>query len=122
MKITIIFPGREVEMGKANMPVMPLAPTLLAALTPEEHEVTLVDMFYGDEPDYDADWDLVAITVRTPLAVIAYDIADRFITRGKSVILGGPHTYAMPQEARQHAAAIAIVEAEELWPIILEEI
>jgi len=31
MKITIIFPGREVEMGKANMPVMPLAPTLLAA-------------------------------------------------------------------------------------------
>jgi hypothetical protein len=52
-------------MGKANMPVMPLGPTLLAALTPAEHEVTLVDMFYGDEPDYDADWDLVAITVRT---------------------------------------------------------
>ena len=54
MKITIIFPGRDVEMGKANMPVMPLAPTLLAALTPQEHEVTLVDMFYGDEPDYDS--------------------------------------------------------------------
>ena len=86
MKITIIFPGRDVEMGKANMPVMPLAPTLLAALTPQEHEVTLVDMFYGDEPDYDADWDLVAITVRTPLAVIAYDIADRFIAKGKRVI------------------------------------
>ena len=47
MKITIIFPAREVEMGKAMVPVMPLAPTLLAALTPDEHDVTLVDMFYG---------------------------------------------------------------------------
>ncbi|UCE53817.1 MAG: B12-binding domain-containing radical SAM protein [Desulfobacterales bacterium] len=122
MKITIIFPGREVEMGKANMPVMPLAPTLLAALTPAEHEVKLIDMFYGDVPDYDADCDLVAITVRTPLAVIAYDIADRFCARGKTVVLGGPHTYALPQEAKQHAAAVAIGEAEELWPLILNDV
>lgn len=122
MKINIIFPGREVEMGKANMPVMPLAPTLLAALTPEAHDVSLVDMFYGDEPDDDADCDLVAITVRTPLAMIAYDIADKFIAEGKTVILGGPHTYAMPQEAKQHAAAVAIGEAEELWPLILEDV
>lgn len=122
MKITIIFPGREVEMGKANMPVMPLAPTLLAALTPEAHEVSLNDMFYGDEPDDDADYDLVAITVRTPLAMIAYDIADKFSAKGKTVILGGPHTYAMPQEAKQHAAAVAIGEAEELWPMILKDV
>ncbi len=122
MKINIIFPGRDVEMGKANMPVMPLAPTLLAALTPEAHDVSLVDMFYGDEPDDDADCDLVAITVRTPLAMIAYDIADKFIAEGKTVILGGPHTYAMPQEAKQHAAAVAIGEAEELWPLILEDV
>jgi radical SAM superfamily enzyme YgiQ (UPF0313 family) len=122
MKITIIFPGREVEMGKANMPVMPLAPTLLAALTPEAHEVSLIDMFYGDEPDYDAECDLVAITVRTPLAMIAYDIADKFSAKGKTVMLGGPHTYAMPQEAKQHAAAVAIGEAEELWPMILNDV
>ena len=122
MKITIIFPGREVEMGKANMPVMPLAPTLLAALTPEAHEVSLIDMFYGDEPDYDADCDLVAITVRTPLAMIAYDIADKFSAKGKTVILGGPHTYAMPREAKQHAAAVAVGEAEELWPMILGDV
>jgi radical SAM superfamily enzyme YgiQ (UPF0313 family) len=122
MKIDIIFPGRDVEMGKANMPVMPLAPTLLAALTPEAHAVSLIDMFYGDEPDYDADCDLVAITVRTPLAMIAYDIADKFSAKGKTVILGGPHTYAMPQEAKQHAEAVAIGEAEALWPMILKDV
>jgi radical SAM superfamily enzyme YgiQ (UPF0313 family) len=79
-------------------------------------------MFYGDEPDYDADCDLVAITVRTPLAMIAYDIADKFSAKGKTVILGGPHTYAMPQEAKQHAEAVAIGEAEALWPMILKDV
>jgi len=121
MKITIIFPARDIEMGKSMVPVMPLAPTLLAALTPDEHEVKLVDMFYGDKVDYDSDCKLVAITVRTPLAVTAYSIADQFVAKGKSVILGGPHIYAFPNEAKQHAAAIAIGEADELWPQILDD-
>ncbi len=121
MKITIIFPARDVEMGKSMVPVMPLAPTLLAALTPDEHEVSLVDMFYGDKVDYDSDCDLVAITVRTPLAVTAYRIADQFVGKGKSVILGGPHIYAFPNEAKRHATAIAIGEAEELWLQILTD-
>jgi len=96
MKITIIFPARDFEIGKATMPVMPLAPTLLAALTPQEHEILLIDMFYGDEIDYDNDCDLVAITVRTPLAVVAYNIADKFASKGKTVVLGGPHIFAYP--------------------------
>ena len=121
MKITVIFPARDFEMGKAMMPVMPLAPTLLAALTPEEHEITLIDMFYGDKVDYESDCDLVAITVRTPLAVVAYHIADNFMARGKTVALGGPHVFACPKEAKQHASIVAIGEAEELWPIILED-
>ena len=119
MKITIIFPGRSLETAKPSGSVMPLAPTLLAALTPDEHEVFLVDMFFGDQVDYESDVDIVAITVRTPLAVIAYDIADQFLKRGKKVILGGPHVFAFPDEAKQHATSVAIGEGEELWPIIL---
>ncbi len=101
---------------------MPLAPCLLAALTPSEHEVTLVDMFMGDRVDYESDVDVVAITVRTPLATVAYEIADNFLQRGKKVILGGPHIFAFPEEAKQHAAAVAIGEGEDLWPQILEDI
>ena len=111
-----------VEMGKAAFPVMPLAPTLLAALTPQEHDIQLVDMFYGDDLDYDAACDLVGITVRTPLALVAYDIADKFVARGKTVVLGGPHIFAFPQEAKQHASAVAIGEAEELWSVILNDV
>lgn len=121
MKVTIIFPGRKVETAKAAAPVMPLAPTLLAALTPDEHEVSLIDMFFGDEVDYESDTDVVAITVRTPLAVTAYEIADNFLAKGKKVILGGPHIFAFPQEAKQHATAVAIGEAERLWPVLIED-
>ena len=94
------------------MPVMPLAPTLLAALTPEGHQVSLVDMVYGDEVDYESDCDLVAVTVRTPLAMAAYEIADNFMAKGKTVVLGGPHIFAFPEEYKQHASAVAIGEAE----------
>ena len=66
---------------------MPPSLTLLAALTPEEHQVTLVDMFMGDAVDYESDADLVAITVRTPLAVTAYEIADNFLIIS-SILLG----------------------------------
>jgi radical SAM superfamily enzyme YgiQ (UPF0313 family) len=121
MKITIIFPARDFEIGKATMPVMPVAPTLLAALTPQDYEISLIDMFYGDEIDYDTGCDLVAITVRTPLAVVAYNIADKFAARGKTVVLGGPHIFAYPDEAKAHAAAVAIGEGEQLWPVILED-
>ncbi len=122
MKIVIIFPGRSIETAKATASVMPLAPCLLAAVTPDEHEVSLVDMFFGDEVDYESGADLIAITVRTPLATIAYRIADNFLRRGKKVILGGPHLFAFPEEAKAHATAVAIGEGEELWPQILADI
>jgi radical SAM superfamily enzyme YgiQ (UPF0313 family) len=101
---------------------MPLAPCLLAALTPKEHDVSLVDMFLGDQVDYDSHVDVVAITVRTPLATVAYEIADKFLQRGKKVVLGGPHIFAFPEEAKGHATAVAIGEGEDLWPQILEDI
>jgi radical SAM superfamily enzyme YgiQ (UPF0313 family) len=122
VKITIIFPGRSIETARSTGAVMPLAPCLLAALTPKEHDVSLIDMFMGDRVDYEADVDVVAITVRTPLATIAYEIADSFLQRGKQVFLGGPHTFAFPEEAKQHATAVAIGEGEDLWPQILEDI
>jgi radical SAM superfamily enzyme YgiQ (UPF0313 family) len=121
MKITIIFPGRFLEIAKPTAAIMPLAPCLLAALTPAGHEISVVDMFFGDRVDYESDTDLVAITVRTPLAIIAYNIADKFLQRGKLVVLGGPHTFAFPEEAKHHATTVAIGEAEELWPQILHD-
>jgi radical SAM superfamily enzyme YgiQ (UPF0313 family) len=121
MKIQLIFPARQLETARSSFTVMPLSLTLLAAITPGGHELKLIDMFAGDQPDYDTDVDLVGITVRTPVAIKAYEIADQFGKRGKKVVLGGPHVFAMPEEARMHASAAAIGEAEKLWPIIVQD-
>lgn len=121
MKITLIFPARELEVTRASISVMPPSLTLLAALTPEEHEVRLVDMFCGDRVDYEEDADLVGISVRTPLATVAYEIAEKFLEKGKRVVLGGPHIFAKPEEAKARATSVAIGEAEELWPVMLED-
>jgi hypothetical protein len=43
MKITVIFPARSVEPTRATVATMPPSLTLLAALTPDRHEVRLVE-------------------------------------------------------------------------------
>ena len=100
---------------------MPVVPTYLAALTPEDVNIKLTDMLGGDEVDYNEPYDLVAITVRTPLADVAYQVADEFRQKGTPVVLGGPHATALPLEASQHANAVAIGEAENTWKVLLQD-
>jgi radical SAM superfamily enzyme YgiQ (UPF0313 family) len=123
MKLKIIFPKRENDwfskaVGKLAMPV---APTYLAALTPQDIDSTITDMMAGDIIDYDDPVDLIAITVRTPAAVQAYKIADEYRNRTVAVVLGGPHVSVLPLEAKRHADAVVIGEAEEIWEKLLQD-
>jgi len=54
-------------------------------------------------------------------ALRAYEIADEFRKRGVTVVLGGNHPTALPEEAKQHADAVVIGEAEVTWPQLLED-
>jgi len=93
---------------------------LLAALTPPEHSVRLIDESVEDV-DFDAGVDLVGVSLLTFLAPRGYEIADRFRQRGVKVVLGGMHASALPEEALLHADSVVIGEAEELWPSLLED-
>jgi len=92
----------------------------LAALTPKQHSVTIVDENYEDI-DYNVPADLVGITSYTMTAPRAYSIADEFRRRGKKVVLGGYHPTAMPKEAQQHADSIILGEAEATWPTMIHD-
>jgi radical SAM superfamily enzyme YgiQ (UPF0313 family) len=96
---------------KANLP-------LLAALTPSEHTVTIVDEAC-DADDTGEDVDLVGITVMTDLALRAYQIGDAYRKRGIKVAMGGIHATVLPDEALQHADAVVAGEAETVWPQLL---
>ncbi len=100
--------------------VVPLTLPYLAALTPPDWHVTLVDEQL-DDIDFDAPADLVAITTWTLASLRAYEIADRFRARGVPVVLGGPHMYFHADEALEHADAVGIVEGEKIWSRMLED-
>jgi len=122
MKILLISPAWHDKMLE-NIRVLALPPlnlALLAAHTPEEHEVVILDEAF-DEVDFDADADLVGITCMTPLAPRAYEIAAGFRRRGVPVVIGGIHASMMPEEAARYADCVVAGEAEEIWPVVLAD-
>jgi radical SAM superfamily enzyme YgiQ (UPF0313 family) len=92
----------------------------LAALAPKDWKITLVDDA-TEEVDFNADVDVVAIAIRTVTSFRGYELADRFRQRGIPVLMGGPHTTFHAEEVAEHADAVCIGEAEEVFPQMLED-
>lgn len=108
-----------VRFGGGNR-LPPFALMVLAALTPPDIEVSIVDEWV-DDIDFDRDIDLVGITLLTMAAPRGYEIADRFRERGVKVVLGGIHATAVPDEAQRHADSVVVGEAELVWSRLLAD-
>jgi len=93
----------------------------LAAATPKEHTVQLIDDRY-DNPIVKHKVDLVGISTVTPSSPRAYEIADIYRKQGVPVVLGGIHPSSVPNEAKQHADAVVIGEAERSWPQVIKDV
>ena len=107
---------------------------LLQSLTPPDHEVLLMD---GNAQPMDAAGlaqyvkehkiDLVGIGAMTRMIAKAYRMADAVRAVGVPVVMGGPHVTEMPDEAlgrdggSRHADAVALGEADQTWPKIVED-
>lgn len=114
-KVLLVFP-REKGIQYSNDTQYPfpiLGLTLLAALFPKDYEIKIVNEAI-EEIDFDAPVDLVGITGLTCVVKRAYEVADRFRERGVKVVLGGVHPSLLPDEAKDHADAVFIGEAEGL--------
>ncbi len=108
-------------MGKrANLPVACLP--LLAALTPSEHRVTLMDE--NVEP---IDWercaraDIVGITGMSVQRFRMREILAELKARGCFTVVGGPLVTVSEDYFEGLADAIFIGEAEQTWPQFLSE-
>lgn len=124
MRLTLIHPcvGRHAHDRRylRSWQMEPLAPAVLAGLTPPGVSVR----FYDDrlEPiPYDEPTDLVAISVETYTATRSYQIASEFRERGVPVVMGGFHATLCPDEVSRHAEAIVIGEAEEVWQRVIDD-
>ncbi|MCD6468390.1 MAG: B12-binding domain-containing radical SAM protein [Thermoplasmata archaeon] len=93
---------------------------MVAAVTPGNHQIRIVNENYEDL-NLNDDYDLVGISVLTMTALRAYELADLFREKGVTVVLGGYHVSALPEEAKQHADSVVIGEAEETWPMAIKD-
>lgn len=92
----------------------------LAASTPKDHKIKIIDERHK-RIDFNEPCDLVVMHFRTEDAVRTYEVADEFRQNGKTVILGGWHPTALPEEAKQHADSVLVGETEITWPKLLKE-
>jgi radical SAM superfamily enzyme YgiQ (UPF0313 family) len=107
---------------------------LLQSLTPAGHEVLLID---GNAQPMDEagvarfvreqNIGLVGIGAMTRMIAKAYRVADAVRAAGVPVVMGGPHVTELADEALgraggpRHADAVALGEADETWPRIVED-
>ena len=121
MKLLLIAPARsKAPYAFRKEPCPPLGLMYLAAYTPKEVQVRLVNerverIDFADIPD------LVGVNTMTATAAYAYEIADRYRKLGAKVVLGGIHASLVPEEALEHADSVVAGEAEAIWPRVLAD-
>ena len=120
MKLGLIAPATPGRSNQKKALLPPLGLAMVAAVTPPDVEITLTDENVT-AIDFQKRVDLVGITVLTVTAQRAYEIADTYRARGVKVVLGGIHPSVLPEEARRHADAVVIGEAEGVWPKVIED-
>ena len=103
---------------EAVMP--PLGLAILAALTPPEFDVAIVDENV-EAIDFDADCALVALSAMTIQESRLFEIADAFRRRGRLVCMGGPICNVLPERCRPHCDVLFEGEGEYIWPEFLRD-
>ena len=121
-KILFINPTiNNTVFGKMKMLALPpMGLGVLASRTPEKYRIRIIDENV-DPIDFDTRADLVAVTATTGQAPRAYQIINEFKKRGVPTIMGGIHASVMTEEAARFADSVAVGEADELWPLIMED-
>ena len=107
---------------------------LLQRLTPSGHKVFLIDgnarpMSEDQLCEYirERDIGLVGIGAMTRMIARAYRVAEAVRAIGVPVVMGGPHVTEVPDEplgrdgGKRYADAIAVGEADDTWPRIVDD-
>ena len=122
-KIKKTMDNRNLDMGhKFMLLTASTYPNLglltVAGLTDDSFDIKYIDE-YKEDIDYNEKFDLIALTGVTCNVLRAYNIAEKFKSRGVPVAIGGNHASVLPDEAKAHVDSVIIGEAENTWPEFL---
>ncbi|HWR24385.1 MAG TPA: B12-binding domain-containing radical SAM protein [Feifaniaceae bacterium] len=123
MKILLIQPRmnkRPMDTDLKTRMAPSLALLTLMQLTPESHDVTIVNENI-ERVDDTVNVDFVAITVTLDVMPRACAIAEKFRRRGIPVAAGGIHVTCCHESCLPHFDAICIGAAERVWAKMIED-
>lgn len=113
------YEGVPIKQNKLYLPGLTLL--ALAAVTPDEVDVTLVQEPIHELP-LDRHWDLVALTGMGSGLKRAWQLGDLFRKRGSKVVIGGIAATLCPREwSAPHADSLVLGEAEKTWPRVIDD-
>lgn len=119
-KILFVNPGYNDDIIWSVIKAPPLSLPILAAHTPQDYEMEIIDenvskLNLNDSPD------LVVISCVTSTAPRAYEISLEFKRRNIPTIIGGIHPSMLPNEAKGYCMSVVIGEAESIWNNVITD-
>ena len=97
----------------------------LAAHTPKHWEVVYKELDAFTEDDIteilNHQPDIIALSCLTARIYETYGLSARFRKKGITVVIGGLHASALPDEVKEHADVVVQGEGEVIWPAILKD-
>ena len=121
-KLLLINPVSEFRRGflrSESTKYPPLVYGILAALTPDNWEIEILDENFVDFDFREAD--LVGLTGYTSSIFRAYEIAAVYREKNIPVVIGGIHVSMVPDEATQYADSVVVGEAESVWKNVISD-
>ncbi len=124
LELGLTLPGF-VERSKVIASLPSLGLLTLAGMTPSHHELEYIEV-----PDIEnksaivdrlKDFDLVAISSFSAQIKEAYELGNALLQHDVAVVLGGLHTTALPDEAKQHCTSVVVGEGELTWQQLLKD-
>ena len=97
----------------------PLSLGIIAALTPRNWKVKIIDENFRNFRYYEAD--LVGFTAFSSTVSRAYELAKIYRDLGVPTVIGGIHVSMCPDEAAEFVDSVVIGEAESVWPQVIED-
>ena len=123
-KILLIQPSPYAPNGevikKKRLHFVGLSLPLIAALTPEQYDVELIYETIESIP-WETDAAIIGISSMGHGVHRTIDIAKRFKSLGKTVVLGGYMVSLLPEEGLKYADAVFVGDVEDAWPTFLSD-
>lgn len=119
-KLLLINPAQEHKLNLVKvLHVQPTSLGYLAALTPSDWDIEIIDENVETLTFKDAD--LVGITAFTNNVPRAYEISEHYRRKGIKTVMGGIHASLLYEESKHYTDSVVIGEAESVWQRLLHD-